>query len=106
MGTKPHLFLSKVDNLITRKETQSLSGIPREDCHGTCSSVERGGGQSQPIPRLGFREDFLLARPLGLEAMVARGLSLLTGGGDGCLCVLYPGGRGVWRGKVDVTEGE
>lgn len=60
MGTKPHLFLSKVDNLITWQETHSLSRIPREDCHETCSSVERRGDQSQLIPRIGFREDFLV----------------------------------------------
>lgn len=60
MGTKPHLFLSKVDNLITWQETHSLSRIPREDCHETGSSAERGGQPSQLIPRMGFREDFLV----------------------------------------------
>lgn len=49
-----------MDNLITWQETHSLSRIPREDCHETGSLAERGWEQSQLIPRMGFREDFLV----------------------------------------------
>lgn len=35
MGTKPHLFLSQVANLIIWQETHSLSKLPRGDCHET-----------------------------------------------------------------------
>lgn len=109
MGTKPHLFLSKVGSLITWQETHSLSRIPREDCHKTCSSVERGGEQSQLIPSIGFREDFLV------------GTSTYAGddGSTGIVitnrrrrqtplrkAVLTPKDMESWRGKADVNKRE
>lgn len=104
MGTKPHLFLSKVDNSITWQETHSLSRIPREDCHETCSSVERGGEQSQLIPRIGFREDFLVGMSTFARDDSSRGLSLQTGGRDGHLC---PSQEVELRGgKADMNERE
>lgn len=109
MGTKPHLFLSKVDNLITWQETHSLSRIPREDCHETCSSAERGGEQSQLIPKIIFREDF----PVGMSA---------SSGDDGSTGIVITNRRQRWaplgkavlipkdvehqKGKADVNERE
>lgn len=82
MGTKPHLFLSQVDNLITWQETHSLSKIPSEDCHKTPSSVVRGGEQSQLIPELDSGKVSVVAHPLLLQLTLA--LSLQTG--DRHLC--------------------
>lgn len=109
MGTKPHLFLSEVDNLITWQETHSLSRIPREDCHKTYSSVERGGEQSQLIPRIGFREEFLVGMPTYT-------------GDDGSAGIVITNRRWTWaplrkafltpkaiehqRGKTDGNEGQ
>lgn len=95
MGTKPHLFLSQVDDLITWQETHSLSKIPREDCHETLSSVVRGGEQSQLIPELVSGKVSVTAHLLLLELTL--GVSLQTG--DCKALLTSQGAEGTGRGN-------
>lgn len=100
MGTKPHLFLSQVDNLITWQETHSLSKIPREDCHETRSSVVRGE-QSQLIPELVSGKVSVMAHPLdsGTGIVIANRRQAPL-----CRTVLTPHGASEGKGRGNERE--